>query len=91
MLEPYDAKVSRTVLRRGGRGDSSSLFGDYQHDTEEHRYSGFHDVNVGNPQQITIVCLTESPCVLTDNNYPAVRSHGYSSSFNHSMNPGFGL
>ena len=27
MLEPYDAKVSRTVLRRGGRGDSSLLFG----------------------------------------------------------------
>jgi len=28
MLEPYDAKVSRTVLRRGGRGDSSPLFGE---------------------------------------------------------------
>ncbi|MDD5188597.1 MAG: hypothetical protein PHF57_10370 [Methanoregula sp.] len=27
MLEPYDAKVSRTVLRRGGRGNSSPLFG----------------------------------------------------------------
>ena len=27
MLEPYDAKVSSTVLRRGGRGDSSPLFG----------------------------------------------------------------
>ncbi|MFA7304831.1 MAG: reverse transcriptase N-terminal domain-containing protein, partial [Methanoregula sp.] len=27
MLEPYDMKVSRTVLRRGGRGNSSPLFG----------------------------------------------------------------
>ena len=27
MLEPYDAKVSRTVLRRGGEGDFSPLFG----------------------------------------------------------------
>jgi len=29
LLEPYDAKVSRTVLRRGGRGNSSPLFGEY--------------------------------------------------------------
>jgi len=30
MLEPYDAKVSRTVLRRGGRGNSSPLFGKHR-------------------------------------------------------------
>ena len=27
MAEPYEAKVSRTVLRRGGTSNSSSLFG----------------------------------------------------------------
>jgi len=27
LLEPYDAKVSRTVLRRGERGNSTPLFG----------------------------------------------------------------
>ncbi len=27
MLEPYEAKVSRTVLRRGGGSNLSSLFG----------------------------------------------------------------
>ena len=41
MLEPYDAKVSRTVLRRGGRGDSSSLFGEPEKDTPL-RSHGFH-------------------------------------------------
>ena len=46
MLEPYDAKVSRTVLRRGGRGDSSPLFGEAQHCAEK---MGYHWIENTDP------------------------------------------